>query len=318
MNYWEVPEPFRNHVEHVLAKEWMGDECKNHRLYGKTPIGQHYTFIITKVIYYAVILIVDEEHRDLPIHRQENVHCDYVVERHTFFTPEGAIEYRNAKHAELSEGVFEGMAFRIRKLPKDCLKYPDKYLFPGDYIQRYCAVPFGNHEGVYMGNGKVAHINNESSTASAVTVISEKSEARAIVSSLKYFLVHPDQELRVIVHCFRRKRRQDICSTAYDLVRYEYGKGQYNVLWKNFQHFASYCVLGEEYMSDEYKIELMEFDMHVAKVEKDHVYSYRISKTNPDPENPQVYTCQQCRQADRKPVCMFFLMELQISHRNTT
>uniref|UniRef100_A0AC34PXT9 LRAT domain-containing protein n=1 Tax=Panagrolaimus sp. JU765 TaxID=591449 RepID=A0AC34PXT9_9BILA len=246
-----VPKKFRDHVEHALAEEWMGDECER-RVYGVTPFGQHYVFCISKALIYAVRLIVDEEHRDLPLHRQENVYSDNVVEKPTFFTPEGAIEYRNTKHAQLSEGIFEGVAFRIRKLPSDCLDYPHKYLFLGDHIQRRldAAVPLGHHEGVYIGHGNVAHINNESSTASAVTVISEKSEARAIITSLKHFLVHPDQELRVVVHCFRRKRGQDICTTARELVNNQHGRGQYRVLWQNCQHFASYCVLGKEYMSD--------------------------------------------------------------------
>uniref|UniRef100_A0AC34QED0 LRAT domain-containing protein n=1 Tax=Panagrolaimus sp. JU765 TaxID=591449 RepID=A0AC34QED0_9BILA len=35
-----------------------------------------------------------------------------------------------------------------------------------------------------------------------------------------------------------------------NMVDNEHGRGQYRVLWQNCQHFASYCVLGEEYMSD--------------------------------------------------------------------
>uniref|UniRef100_A0AC34QCF9 LRAT domain-containing protein n=1 Tax=Panagrolaimus sp. JU765 TaxID=591449 RepID=A0AC34QCF9_9BILA len=243
----DVPKKFRDHVESVLAEEWMGTECEN-RLYGKTPFEQHYVFCISKVAYYAVRLIVDEEHRDLPLHRQENVYSDNVVERPTFFTLEAALEYRNEKHAQLSDGIFEGMAFRIRKLPSDCLDYPHKYLFLGDHIQRRldAAIPLGHHEGVYIGDGKVAHI----SIAPVISVLPDINEGRAIITSLEHFLVNLDQELGVVVHCFRRKMGQDICKTVRELVNNQHGREQYRVFRQNCQHFASYCVLGEEYMSD--------------------------------------------------------------------
>uniref|UniRef100_A0AC34QXE2 LRAT domain-containing protein n=1 Tax=Panagrolaimus sp. JU765 TaxID=591449 RepID=A0AC34QXE2_9BILA len=248
-----VPDDFRRYVDEVLLKEWMGAEVEE-RLWGKTPFGQHFVLVTSKVVWYAVRVIVDEEHRDLEIVRQRNVYSEGVVSKNEFLTLEAAMSFRANKHAELSDGIFTDneIAYRIRKLPADCIELPDKYLKPGDHIQRRLdmSLPFGNHEGVYIGNCKIAHINRESETADVQSIIGDKQEAHARIDKMDSFVTYRDQEIRVIVHCFRRRSREDIVETAKRLAIEGHRHGEYHLLRQNCQHFAAYCVINLEYMSD--------------------------------------------------------------------
>ena len=44
----DVPVGFRQHVNAVLSKELMGNECEE-RVWGKTPFDQHFVLVISKV-----------------------------------------------------------------------------------------------------------------------------------------------------------------------------------------------------------------------------------------------------------------------------
>ena len=72
---------------------------------------------------------------------------------------------------------------------------------PGDHIQRRldAVIPFANHEGVYLGEGQVAHINTETASAVAKTLISDKREACARIDPIERFVSSEDQEVRIIV-----------------------------------------------------------------------------------------------------------------------
>uniref|UniRef100_A0A914ZG81 LRAT domain-containing protein n=1 Tax=Panagrolaimus superbus TaxID=310955 RepID=A0A914ZG81_9BILA len=266
LSYDEIPREFRNHVENVLKNEWMGQEILERR-WGQTPLGQYFVLITSQVLWYAVRLIVDEEHRDLELSRESAVDGSDVLRKEHFLTLEGAHNYVREKHAKLEEGVFDvHVSHRIRKLPSDAYSNPDKYLKPGDHIQRRLdgMVPFVNHEGVYIGDGLVAHINTETATAMAKTVLSDKREAYARIDTFQKFVSSEDQEVRIIVHCLRRRSRDDICLTARRLAEERYRSGEYNLLQQNCQHFASYCVLGVEWMSD--KGPLLEKAMFVGSI----------------------------------------------------
>ncbi|KAE9546101.1 hypothetical protein FO519_010687 [Halicephalobus sp. NKZ332] len=78
----------------------------------------------------------------------------------------------------------------------------------------------------------------------------EKKKAYAKTDKIEDFVNFPNQEVRIIVHCLRRRSREDICETAKRLVGKRYREGEYHFLQQNCQHFASYCVLGKEWMSD--------------------------------------------------------------------
>jgi hypothetical protein len=293
LSYEEVPREFRNHVENVLQSEYMGAEV-DERLWGKTPLGQYFVLVTSKVVWYAVRLIVDEEHRDLPLSRESAVHSSDVLNKSQFLTLEGAQEFARDKHAKLEEGIFDvHVSHRIRKLPPDAYNNPDKYLKPGDHIQRRLdgIIPFVNHEGVYLGGGRVCHIHAENSEAMAKTVLSDKREASARIDTFQRFVSCEDQEVRVIVHCLRRRSRADICSTAERLADEHYRQGEYNLLQSNCQHFASYCVLGVEWMSDKQPlIEKGMFILSVAAIVGSAAYAFysRDSRSDSDREHQQV------------------------------
>lgn len=100
---------------------------------------------------------------------------------------------------------FSHVAYRVRKLPPDCVDNSAFYLKPGDHIQRRLdsAIPFANHEGIYLGNGKVAHINTENVTADGISVITEKNEACARIDKIDKFVTYHDQEIRIVVSTLR-------------------------------------------------------------------------------------------------------------------
>ncbi|KAE9547029.1 hypothetical protein FO519_009759 [Halicephalobus sp. NKZ332] len=149
--YGSVPIDFREHVNKVIENEWKGEECEE-RLWGKTPFGQHFVLITTKVLWYAVRLIIDEEHRDLEVARENDVHSSDILEKSEHFTRKEALKHRKKTYQDLSEGVFsDNFKYRIRKLPPNYITNPDLYLKPGDHIQRDLdsSIPFANHEGIY-------------------------------------------------------------------------------------------------------------------------------------------------------------------------
>ncbi|KAE9549200.1 hypothetical protein FO519_007595 [Halicephalobus sp. NKZ332] len=248
----DVPIEFLEYVDKVIENEWKGEEC-GERLWGKTPFGQHFVLITTKVLWYAVRLIIDEENRDLEIAREQGVYNNDVLERSQCLKCETALTYRSRIHEDLSNGTFPGeVACRIRRVSPECIRNPDFHLKPGDHIQRDLdsSIPFASHEGIYLGDGKVAHINTDNTTANGITVLSEKRKAYAKTDKIEEFVNFPNQEVRIIVHCLRRRSREDICETAKRLVEERYREGEYHFLQQNCQHFASYCALGKEWMSD--------------------------------------------------------------------
>ena len=100
--------------------------------------------------------------------------------------------------------LYSHVAYRIRKLPPDCVDNSAFYLKPGDHIQRKLdsSIPFANHEGIYLGNGKVAHINTENVTTDGITVFSEKNDAYARIDKIDKFVSYHDQEIRIVVSVF--------------------------------------------------------------------------------------------------------------------
>uniref|UniRef100_A0A914Y2G7 LRAT domain-containing protein n=1 Tax=Panagrolaimus superbus TaxID=310955 RepID=A0A914Y2G7_9BILA len=237
LDYYD-PQEFCEHIESVLRNEWMGDEIVEERLWGETPQKQHLVLIISKALWYAVRLIVDEEYRNLEVSNEYGVYSD--------------------GSNNLKSLYFSNYSYRIRKLPSDVIENFEEYLKPGDHIQRNLdgCLPFANHEGVYIGDGMIAHINTEKSTTMTKTLLTEKFEAHARIDPFQGFPSPKNQEIRIVVHCLRRKSRTDICATAHRLADNDvtpeerYYTGEYNFLRQNCQHFASYCVLRIQRMSD--------------------------------------------------------------------
>uniref|UniRef100_A0AC34G4V1 LRAT domain-containing protein n=1 Tax=Panagrolaimus sp. ES5 TaxID=591445 RepID=A0AC34G4V1_9BILA len=192
----------------------MGNEIE--RVWGKTHLGQYYCLITSKYWWYGVRLIIDEEYRHLEPQRERGVHRigHGIVIKEDFLTREAASEY-------VSQSL-------------------------------------QNHDGIYLGNCKVAHIGAPSSISGGCSNSSsnfktskeDKKEACARIVQFNEFVLSADQEVRIVVHSFRRKSRFEICEIAKQLVAERYGYGQYDLFNKNCQHFVTLCVLGEERRTD--------------------------------------------------------------------
>uniref|UniRef100_A0AC35FZH5 LRAT domain-containing protein n=1 Tax=Panagrolaimus sp. PS1159 TaxID=55785 RepID=A0AC35FZH5_9BILA len=234
------PQEFCEHIESVLRNEWMGDEIVEERIWGETPLKQHFVLVIK-------------------VTRESEVFSDGVLCKEQFLTLENARKYAKEKCKNLEKGEFGStFSYRIRKLPLDVIERFEEYLKPGDHIQRNLDgfLPLASHEGVYIGDGMIAHINTEKSTAMAKTILTEKLEAHARIDPFQGFLSPENQEVRIIVHCLRRRSRKDIRAIAHrladnDVIPEErYYSGDYHFTKQNCQHFASYCVLGKQWMTD--------------------------------------------------------------------
>uniref|UniRef100_A0A914CII3 LRAT domain-containing protein n=1 Tax=Acrobeloides nanus TaxID=290746 RepID=A0A914CII3_9BILA len=123
-------------------------------------------------------------------------------------------EFINARDNDLRKGDYEKMPRKfpqkivIRLMPKECAKYPEKYLRKGDHIQTDW---HGfSHEAIYIGNGKVIHMSGHGES---------KSQACAREGNLvpdfvgRVNSVDADNsyaEIRVIVYCLRVRTPDEI------------------------------------------------------------------------------------------------------------
>uniref|UniRef100_A0AC34QTQ0 LRAT domain-containing protein n=1 Tax=Panagrolaimus sp. JU765 TaxID=591449 RepID=A0AC34QTQ0_9BILA len=249
-----VPEIFRERVDQILKCEFMGEEVD--RIWGKTNFGQHFVFVISKVALYAVRWIVDEEYWNFRAIHHENVDSDYVYENRWFITLKKAKTYISNRLKDVSEDNFGGqLRYRLRMAPQDILQNPDKYLRRGTHLQRYLkgdlfrSIGFGSHEGIYLGNGKVAHMSTEKHAT-----LSTISKARPRIDTVEKFLDDPNDELRIVDHCFRERDPMTIVGNARSLVGdfyyIESYPPVYNIFRNNCQHFATFCVNGRAMITE--------------------------------------------------------------------
>uniref|UniRef100_A0AC35GSJ8 Uncharacterized protein n=1 Tax=Panagrolaimus sp. PS1159 TaxID=55785 RepID=A0AC35GSJ8_9BILA len=122
MRVYDYPTSFDNYVTEALKKEHMGHKLcgmdnEISRVCGKTPYGQYFCFITSKVIWYTVRLIVNEEYRHLKIHSEQGIpgisHGNGVLLREDFLTRERALNFVNEKVRKYSNGEFDTYAFRV-------------------------------------------------------------------------------------------------------------------------------------------------------------------------------------------------------------
>uniref|UniRef100_A0AC34PZB2 LRAT domain-containing protein n=1 Tax=Panagrolaimus sp. JU765 TaxID=591449 RepID=A0AC34PZB2_9BILA len=255
----KVPEYFRERVKNILDRQKMGDVIL--KTWGKTNFGQHFVFVVSKVLWYAVRLIVDEEYWYYPVVYYQNLENKDICEKKEFLTFEGVENYIEKTLENIKNDYFgKKMRFRVRKVPKWFWSDPDKFLKKGAQLQRYLSlgaklVKIGSHEGVYLGNGKVAHVSAEDHIK-----LKRKNTARPRIDTLVKFLGDPRTELRIVDHVFRQRDPKDIVEFA-ELYVNSYKNNSmslcrngnariYNLISNNCQHFANYCVTGRESMTE--------------------------------------------------------------------
>uniref|UniRef100_A0AC34R1H9 LRAT domain-containing protein n=1 Tax=Panagrolaimus sp. JU765 TaxID=591449 RepID=A0AC34R1H9_9BILA len=139
---------------------------------------------------------------------------------------------------------------------------PDKFLKKGAQLQRYLSlgaklVKIGSHEGVYLGNGDVAHVSAEDHIT-----LNTKDTAYPRIDTLEKFLGDPRTELRIVDHCFRQRNPESIVERAQLFVDAYNSRNDgmsscpngnlsiYDLISNNCQHFANYCVTGHESMTE--------------------------------------------------------------------
>uniref|UniRef100_A0A914PS17 LRAT domain-containing protein n=1 Tax=Panagrolaimus davidi TaxID=227884 RepID=A0A914PS17_9BILA len=230
---------FQKHVQFVLGKK---SETVYEKHYGETPLGQKFAIVVTYVVWWSVRIILDEDYHDLKLLESINCESEWIVKKKRFKSKSEAFEFASQTHMDYVNGNFENLVrCRIRELP---LKNPELSLMPGVIIRRQF-ISCIYHEGLYLGNSQVAHINPEEGTSK----LKYKKNAGARTDSLETFL--KDKPAYILVPCFRRRSEKEICDTAISLVGEKYCKGLYDFLKNNCQHFASKCVFGEGVTSDE-------------------------------------------------------------------
>ncbi|UJR09771.1 hypothetical protein I4U23_013998 [Adineta vaga] len=225
-------------------------------IYGTSKAGQRFAILITQGLWYALRLIIDEDHRQYKRSSSDQLFCNQNwIHRQEFFTKSGVLEKAQLFKEYLEKGkfleVYEilGKTFalpRLRDMPEDCVKNPDRYLRPGDIIQTNFWLST-NHEGIYIGNGRVIHVSGHGG---------EKSTSVARVGRLLGDFVSKETDsIRVVVYRIRFQSPDSIVRCAEDWADSRFRAGEYNLLVKNCQHFARLCALGHEECGDLKKVQ---------------------------------------------------------------
>lgn len=241
--------------------------------YGRTPTGQRFATVITSGLWYAVRVYMEEDHSELSNawfqpsdrflfktqhatldgakdqvkkHRRELIAGDYKAFLCNL-PPEKRYQ-RNVVTAvirHLAEGTFETRDFSnvkiIKKTPSDCAKNPDSYLKRGDIVQTNFIL-VANHEGIYIGNGKVIHVSGHGGGKSA-------SVARE-GNLLGDFVSNASDGIRVFVLRVRFRTPEEIARQAEKYRDEQFRAGEYDLFKQNCQHFAALCAFGVEYSGD--------------------------------------------------------------------
>jgi len=205
--------------------------------YSQTSKGQHYALVINKVLWYALRLLLEVDERvgncvlmqklgEFFFLDSAKSKCREIQDRFSLRYPLLQIYFTSNKH--------QSSEYRIwTVVPDDARKNPDKYFRPGDQIN-ISRKHLYRHEAVYLGNGRVIHVPNT------------KDPIRE--DSFSAFLGDNPLRIAYFNYLIRPKTQDEILSTAKSLIGTR--GGDYSLILQNCQHFASFCVCGEELPTD--------------------------------------------------------------------
>ncbi|KAE9549579.1 hypothetical protein FO519_007200 [Halicephalobus sp. NKZ332] len=269
-----IPGSFIQQARDTLVNEGLGEEVE--KFWGKTPLDQYFLIFLTLEVsqyffffssqHYTMRLILEEDYPYYEEFRGQGVQGNNILETKYFKEYETASNYITQKIENLTNGEFgDDTSFRIRRVPHGVLDRPDDHFRAGDHIQCYLNKTLGsifragNHEGIYLGDGLVAHISIDDRKTGMLTRIMRTGQVCGRVDTLEDFMENPNAELRIVAHSYRRRYRDDIVAIARLLANDEYLMGKYNLLTQNCQHFASLCVRGKEIMrAIPFRLEVLE------------------------------------------------------------
>lgn len=205
-------------------------------IYGQTSKNQLYAIIINNVAWYAVRLVLEVDERI-----GECVFVDKISEHLTLSGAKDKcadIKSDLAKttplHPLYKRFVNEKNFFLscIHEVPKEVLNNPDIYLKPGDHIRIYRFLY--SHEAIYIGNRKVIQVPDTTNP------IRE--------DSWEAFLGDQPKYIKLYVHLLKSRTTQEITDTAKSFIG-KRGK-EYDLLYRNCQHFSFFCSTGVESCPD--------------------------------------------------------------------
>uniref|UniRef100_A0A7E4ZTM5 LRAT domain-containing protein n=1 Tax=Panagrellus redivivus TaxID=6233 RepID=A0A7E4ZTM5_PANRE len=142
-----------------------------------------------------------------------------------------------------NDGRLDGTDLRTRKhlytTPPSCVDKPDDYLIRGDHIRRNLKVATFNltyHDGIYLGNGKVAHFTPKNGRG----FFSSKRGSGAEIVSIEKFA--KGERIFVTSYTSRPRSFNDVALEAEKLVEMRQWETRYNVLERNCQVFVRLCL----------------------------------------------------------------------------
>uniref|UniRef100_A0A7E4VKT1 LRAT domain-containing protein n=1 Tax=Panagrellus redivivus TaxID=6233 RepID=A0A7E4VKT1_PANRE len=231
---------FEKYVNAVLMQNGIFD--KSYRKYGITPLNQRFVLIAHTD---AVRLIMETEYKDasnfISLHMGltymfTNIYDTKPPEGEDRLTDDNIDDVVNKRHADLEAGgnKYYGYPERIIATPKDCVQNPDATLKRGDHIRRHCNHIFF-HDGIYLGNGRVAHIS------APHTSTNFKRDAGARIDTLEKFA--KGNPIAIVEQYIRHRHRLDIANDAERDAKSGLWQGEYDVAMRNCQHFAYKCAI---------------------------------------------------------------------------
>lgn len=242
---------FKETIEATFEKSLLtGKKVKT--VYGRSSSGQQFACFVSSGVWYAVRLVVEEEYQ----HFKPTLYSNQQLELTQHLTLEGAeakiAEYQTqlgdieANRDAFYEAHLQGKAWCMSKpLPGDwgaafrCGSGDYKYLERGDIVQGD-SHSGSHHVGVYLGDGKVAHM----------------AAGKARIGNLIPAFV-PDEyhKLQVVVLWVRVRSKEAIASTAEMYVKMDARAGANNCVFRNCHHFVTQCALGLERNSELFLME---------------------------------------------------------------
>uniref|UniRef100_A0A7E4V0P8 DUF4817 domain-containing protein n=1 Tax=Panagrellus redivivus TaxID=6233 RepID=A0A7E4V0P8_PANRE len=193
MNPNREPERFKKFEAFVFLSVSLGFRGEEvDRKYGITNAGQYFVFVVSKIDYYVVRVVLEPNERfngtllekmylyactiHLPrIQTRENIDnwvketSAHFVTKHNYILNDWA---RDGKHVKTCIRDLEACGFGLK---------------PGDHIRRnlkFWKLKPTYHDGIYIGDGKVAHYTVDGT----VKLFSSKDDSRAGIVTLEQFM----------------------------------------------------------------------------------------------------------------------------------
>ncbi|CAF1035803.1 unnamed protein product [Brachionus calyciflorus] len=228
----------------------------------KTSKDQKFVLIINKVAWYAVHVFLETDARFENKNKYEPSQVEFRILEQIIkikvsehLTLEGAKEKYHKIQKQFSSvgNIWSDLPTWLKETPrltcleikdgKKAIENSDDFFLPGDHIQiNRVALKIGfqqsivyQHSAIYIGNKRVIQISDPEN---------ESSKERACVNEADWSKFHcGDTEFRICIPQVKILTQKEIIDAAISKIGFY--KGQYNVLWKNCQHFASCCQFGD-------------------------------------------------------------------------